>query len=848
MRVEVTPRRLSVVPGQPSTITVHVTNTTSVISGHSIQVLGVDPRWVALDRAHLSLFPDDAGTAVLTVTFPSGIPAGTRHLSIVVIEQTPPAETKVVDVELSVPEELGVTLSVDPASVTGGQSVTTGVLVANTGNAPVEVELRGADDEDEVEFAFQPPAPVLQPGEQLLASATLNARRPWFGSPKVRPFTVSYGPPRAPVMAFGAWVQNARLSRGALALLGLAAAVTVFAVVLTASLAQVVNTSAADRDLAIQVAEASRAGASSGQGTISGTVSLLTANTPVPGATVQLYQASNTAQPIVSTATGPNGGYQFANLALGSYKVQFEGAGFTQLWYPSSLSPDDATVVNVTSAKLHVAGISVSLSGTPGSISGQVVGADPAGAVLTLQLPGPGTTAAVAGSPVVTTPAAGAVITTQTLDASGLFVLANVPSPATYQIVVAKQGYEQAVQDVSLGSGEQRTGVTITLVQGNGSISGTVSTAAGPLDGATITASSGSSSVTTVSLTSNGRAGYFVVNNLQTPATFTLLVGASGYATQTLSLSLAPNQQLTGVAVTLVTGVGSISGTVTTPGGAPAGGVTVTATNGQQVASTVTLSVNTPGLGTVGSYVLNGLPVPDTYTLTFSRSDLSSQTRAVDIPSASAPNASVNATLVPSNAAIYGTVSQQPPAANPPSGNPPLAALVGGISILLTSGTTSYQTTSASVATPGGGAVGAYEIDGITPGTYTISFSQPGGLPFSQIVTLAAGQRLALSPTLSAAAQITGKVVQLQAGSTTNTVPVQGAQIDLYLATQFPTVLAASTVTDANGSYTFKSVNAPTNYVVTFTYPPGSAAQTSKFVTTALGQTTTVPTVTVATS
>ena len=79
-----------------------------------------------------------------------------------------------------------------------------------------------------------------------------------------------------------------------------------------------------------------------------------------------------------------------------------------------------------------------------------------------------------------------------------------------------------------------------------------------------------------------------------------------------LSVTLAPAQQVTGIAITLLPGVGSITGTVTTPTGAAVGGVTVTASDGSLTVTTATLSLGQPG-----TYTLSGLPVPGTYTVTF---------------------------------------------------------------------------------------------------------------------------------------------------------------------------------------------------------------------------------------
>lgn len=824
MRVEVTPRRLSAVPGQPAVVTIGVSNNGTVISGHRIRVLGVDPQWASLDQQELSLFPDSSGVAVLTVNLPPGVPAGARTLSIEVTELTPPGEVAVVDVEVTVPAEPGLKLSVDPTSVTGGKNATVAVLVENTGNSDLDVDLAGADEEGALNFAFTPLDPALAPGEQIICSAKLDAKRPWFGSPKIRPFTVEAGPRSAPVIAYGAWVQKARLTRAALALIGLLTAATVFAVVLTASLSQVVGQSAADRNLAIQVAQAAGQTSTGGTSGISGTVSLLTSSKPVAGVSVDLYQSSNPAQPIVSTATGSTGGYHFSGLASGSYLVEFQGAGFSELWYPDSLTSTNAQAVTLATGQVQ-SGVNVRLGGLPATVEGQISGGDAEGATLTVEIP----PATPGGVPTI--------VTTETLDATGKFDLTGIPSPAVYELVVTKPGYAPASQEIDLSGGETAGNISITLHQGNGSISGTVSTLKGPLGGATISASDGTTTVSTVSLTTTGNVGKFVLDDLPTPDTLTVVVSANGYATQTLSLSLSSNQQLTGVAVTLQSGEGSIAGEVTTASG-PAGGVTVTATNGDVTLSTVTLST-----GKVGTYTLSGLPVPGDFTVTFSSPDLASQTRAIDLPATGNTDITgVDADLVPNTAAVYGTVTQ--------TGGQAL----GEVTVLLSSGSTSYTVTSATVPT-----LGSYEIDGVTPGTYTISFTRQGGQPTSSIVTLSAGQRYHYDPVLNPAASIDGCLVEERtAGQTTTTtggtdttttdqtttteekVPVPDAQVNLYLSTQFPTVVDETTLTDSSGCFSFENVDAPQSFIVAFAYPEGAANQLTVSVLTSLGQETDV--------
>ncbi|MDX6207625.1 MAG: hypothetical protein QOE24_16, partial [Frankiales bacterium] len=64
MRVEVTPRRAEAVPGQPLAVVVTIANTSTVIGGYAIRVLGADPSWVQMDSQQISLFPDETRTVM----------------------------------------------------------------------------------------------------------------------------------------------------------------------------------------------------------------------------------------------------------------------------------------------------------------------------------------------------------------------------------------------------------------------------------------------------------------------------------------------------------------------------------------------------------------------------------------------------------------------------------------------------------------------------------------------------------------------------------------------------------------------------------------------------------------
>ena len=819
MKVEVTPRSAVLAPGKPSIFTVQVFNNEELISGHRVRVLGADSEWTTLDKRELSLFPGTTGMAILSVTFPAGSPAGARRVSLEVTEVTPPYSMEVIDLDLEVPSEPSLAIKLDPVSINAGRHGSVTAIVSNTGNVSQDVALVGTDDEGQVGFSFNPASMAMVPGESRAVDIALKAHRPLAGSPKVRPFSVRANgdaPTDAPpAQAFGSFLQKAWLTRGFLALVGLLMAATVFAAVLALALSKINSASTTNSDAVLQALQASVTSQSGASGasaaSIAGTVTLVSNPAQgVGGVTVDLFTAANTATPLASTATKAQGGYAFVGLAPGAYKVEFTGAGFAQIWYPSSATPEGANVVNLASGQALTA-INVQLGGLPGSVSGTITGSSPSGAVVALEVE---STNPALSSAVVASTAAGA---------SGEFQLSNIPSPANYELVVTKPGYASATQQVNLASGEADTGVSILLELGDGSVSGTISGPKGPLGGATVSATGGISAnpvtSSTVSLT-RGKLGAFVLRNLPTPGTFTVVVTAPGYASQTLNVALAQAEELTGLSVILTRGSGSIDGKVALANGSLLGGVTVTVSGGPLAITTETLSKG-KGVHGTGTYQFTGLPVPGTYEVAFSGPGLQPETREVVLvapgtttPSlpgtASNPN-HLDVAMQLATAAIYGKVSDL------------RGDALAGIGVNVASGTTNYGVTSANVPV-----MGEYEIDGITPGTYTVSFTQPGALPTSSVVTLTAGQRLQYNAVLAQAASIDGHVDQRVNGATS---PLPGAAVTLYLASQYPANALTTAKTGPKGYYLFTELNAPEQYIVQFSYPPGTPGQKTLEVT-----------------
>ncbi len=804
MHVDVTPRHLPATAGGTGETVVTLTSTRDVIAGFAVRVLGVDPSWVHVSDPQPRLFPGATVSVRVALTLPLDAPAGRWTVTIEVVDLADPSVVSVQEVVLEVPAVHRTRVVLDPPTVTAGRQAVFTAVVHNDGNTEHVGGLAALDPEARIVFTVDPPQVAVPPRASASVTLTARARRPWVGDPLLRPFELrTTGPhapgPDAPPAATGVFVQRPRLTRGALALVGLLAAVTVFATVIAVALGTVVQRSAADRDLALQVAQARDAAAQDGTARLAGTVVELTTGAPLGGVSVEVVSADDTAAAIATVATADDGTFALDRLAGGSYLLRVRGAGFAEVWYPAAAAPDDATAVEVGDGAT-TDGLVVVVGGVPATLGGTVVGDDVGGATVQVQMPLD--TAPLLGTDVAVddgvTPAGGdgVVVRTVAVGEDGVFEITDVPSPAVYDLVVSRAGFATHVQRVDVAAGESRSGLELPLLLGDGTISGVVSGGGGPLGGASVVASSATVRAETVSLTQDA-VGSFVLRGLPTPGTYTVVVGAPGRAPSTLTLTLTAGQQLTGVDVVLGDAEGALGGTVRVAGGDP-GGVEVTVTDGAGTWRTAARSGS-------GSWRLSGVPVPGTYTVTFARADLQSQVLSVSVDgfgavtSGAASAAALDVTMRTATGTLSGTVRQQDAA------GAPVAA--GNVTVQVASGTVTRTVTTAS--TPAS-AVGAYAIDALPPGTYTVTFTRAGTRSVSQLVVVQAGQDATLSPVLVRPASVRGT-------ATRDGNPVAGATVRLFRAADYGLAGASPvgvTTTDAGGGYAFDDVDAPQNYLV----------------------------------
>jgi len=391
-----------------------------------------------------------------------------------------------------------------------------------------------------------------------------------------------------------------------------------------------------------------------GQATqLSGTVTDASTGNAIAGATVSAGSGS--------AVTDAGGAYTISGLAPGTYTATATASGYASQSASVTLTTGSTTTQNFA------------LAPNPGTITGTVTDA--------------GTAAPIAGA---TVSYSGGSTST---DGSGAYTLANV-AEGSYTVTAGATGYASQSRTVTVGPGATAT-QNFALTGQVTRLSGTVTDASTgkPIAGAAVSAGSGSAV--------NDAGGAYAISGLA-PGTYTATASASGYASQSASVTLTAGNTTT-QNFALAPNPGTITGTVTDAGtGAPIAGAAVSYSGG---------STSTDGSG---AYTLANV-AEGSYTVTASATGYASQNRTVTVgPGATATQ---NFALTRPNGAITGTVTSAA------TGSP-----IGGATVSYSGGST---TTNGS---------GQYTLSNVATGTYNVSASAAGYSSASQSITVGSGQ------------------------------------------------------------------------------------------------------------
>lgn len=766
MQVSTAQREISADPGTESRIVVKVVNTGSIIDGLSARLIGTGQAEVRAEPAMLPLFPESEGEFALAFDVPSSQPAGRHPLTVEVRSHTT-GTVHHADVDLDVSARPGLRVVREPRTVRARRTGSFVLAISNDGNVPLEVTLAGVAGEAGTSVTLTPSVLRVEPGTASSVLAKVRGPRMVTGSEVDRTVGVeivareAVGAPRGgegpvveaePVVAESTTLQLRQrplISRGLLTFLILASVVLLWAAIFLFGLMNVfagdpmTKTAPASFFANLASAETGSAGedatgASDGSGEeddappdalpkdgtlppgvggeVTGTVTARSDATPVGRILVEAFRtrADGKLVPVSSGATQSDGTYTLAGLFPTSYLIKFSAKGYDDVWYPNAPATRRARAVEAI-AQGRTDGIDAVMRGRPATISGTV---DPGDTVS----PVPTTVTARLLSSAADTPAAA----TTTTDADGSYRLTGLAAPGTYELSFVAPGYGATTVVQQVAGGENRIQPTVLLSAGGGQISGVVRGDAGPLGGVTVTTTVGTTPVTVVTPTI-GAVGAFTLQDLPTPGTYLVTFAAEGYGARTQVVDLEAGESATGVDLSLRAGVGSITGTVLGPGDAGLGGVEVvvggapTTEDGPPTTTTLTTA------GAVGSFRFNDLPVPGSYTLTFTAAGFAPQTVPVTFDEEGQAE-QVRVSLTTELGVLTGTVVD-------PDGDPDL---IVGATVTATDGTTTYTTTSSGR----GGALadGGYLLPDLPPGWYSVTASIEGRASQTALVRVTSGQ------------------------------------------------------------------------------------------------------------
>jgi hypothetical protein len=177
---------LAVEPGAETTLLAHVRNQSGLVDNYELRVTGwPDAWWTVHPRVvHLVPFGADDGSAeqeVLIRLHPPRAPEATARPWPVEITATSGVQNGVV---ASAPASVEIRpyhrfeIRIRPERAAGDGDAEFALPIRNLGNAPLGLELHGADADGEVRFAFSPPHIDVPAGADACAGVRVSARRP----------------------------------------------------------------------------------------------------------------------------------------------------------------------------------------------------------------------------------------------------------------------------------------------------------------------------------------------------------------------------------------------------------------------------------------------------------------------------------------------------------------------------------------------------------------------------------------------------------------------------------------------------------------------------------------------
>ncbi|MFI7741401.1 PASTA domain-containing protein, partial [Kocuria rhizosphaericola] len=225
------PPRTTLDAGQESRVTLSVRNDSEIVEDYTFQVVGDLAEWSSVEPTHVSVYPGQTSTAVVTLRPPrtSAVSAGEHPYGVHVLPAKRPENAAVPEGVVELLPFYETVAELSPQSTKSRRGGTYQVAVDNRGNAPVAVALAAKSASDGLGLALSETEQTMDPGARWTSEIRAEpVKRLWRGAPVAYPFTVVVTPEEGPELPLAgtqyqdpvvsAWVPKGLMALAAAAL------------------------------------------------------------------------------------------------------------------------------------------------------------------------------------------------------------------------------------------------------------------------------------------------------------------------------------------------------------------------------------------------------------------------------------------------------------------------------------------------------------------------------------------------------------------------------------------------------------------------------------------------------
>lgn len=184
---------VTVTPGGQATTSLTVHNSSDIVEGYTLEVVGDCAPWTTVEPARISLYPGTSQTVTVRLAPPRSpdTRAGEVPLGIRVLPKEHPESVTVPETTVYVEPFQDLRPELLPQRRRGWRSAKYRASVRNMGNIPVDVAVAGKQEGEDLQFAVAPERQRVEPGARAESRVQVKSRRLiWFGEPTTWPFEV----------------------------------------------------------------------------------------------------------------------------------------------------------------------------------------------------------------------------------------------------------------------------------------------------------------------------------------------------------------------------------------------------------------------------------------------------------------------------------------------------------------------------------------------------------------------------------------------------------------------------------------------------------------------------------